>query len=140
VPEKDSDSDYQRLYLTVMTEFASAIPTHKPEFVAIIFSYWSLLDDRFVETPKLYAIIDGERISYGAITPLGREVINEINVVTLGGRMECDDFLQLTAAKKVEMRLGAVEFTLDEHAFSRYFRVTLPPCSPPIGPLPSRLF
>src|ERR1043165_6246541 len=74
--EKQYEFDYQRLYVTVASEFASQKPTTQPDFVVVLFASWSLFDDRYKQATPLYGIIDGERKSYGQMVPMSRRVIN----------------------------------------------------------------
>ncbi len=117
VAEKQFDFDYQRLYISIWTQFDSALPTRKPEFVGVNYTSWSLWDNRFTGPQPVDAIIDGERWSYGIASPLSRRVINGKHVVNLLKQMPYIDFLRLITARSVEMRVGDVEFTLDAHAF-----------------------
>jgi len=112
---KQYEFDYQRLYVTVASEFESKRPTRKPDFVLVFFASWSLFDDRYREPASLYAIIDGERKFYGQMVPMERTVINGKHVVTLGNRMSFSDLMHVANAKKVEMRLGELEFSLNMH-------------------------
>src|ERR1043165_4504171 len=87
VAEKQYEFDYQRLYLTVASEFDSQKPTRKPDFVVVFFASWSLFNNRYKESAPLNAIIDGERKSYGEMVPINRLVINGKYVATVGNRM-----------------------------------------------------
>jgi len=46
-----------------------------------------------------------------------RRVINGKYVVTLVAVLSMEDFMKIVTAKRVEMRLGDVEFSLNDHAF-----------------------
>jgi hypothetical protein len=116
VAEKQSDLDDQRLYLTVLTQYHTR-PKDIPDEVTLVFSSWSLWNNRYTDEVRLDSIIDGERKSFGAVRPLGREVIKGKYVASLGIRISGQDFFRLVKAKTVEMRLGDVEFTLSDHAF-----------------------
>jgi hypothetical protein len=117
VAEKQYEGDYQRLYLSVWAQFASTRPTRRPAQIGVIFTSWSLWNNRYTEAAPLYAIIDGERKSYGPASPIKRRVINGKYVVSMGASLSADDFMQIVNAKKVEMRLGELEFSLNDHGF-----------------------
>jgi hypothetical protein len=114
VAHREPQYDFQNLYLSVRADFASATSSKPPDYVGIIFTSWSLWDNQYVGQTKLYAIIDGERISYETFIPLQREVINGKHVVLVGGRMTYKQFQQIANGKTVEMRLGDFKFTLTE--------------------------
>lgn len=116
VAEKQYDLDYQRLYLTVLVQYQTR-PKDIPDEVTLVFSSWSLWNNRYTDGTRLDSIIDGERKSFGTVKPLGREVINGKYVANLGIRISGEDFFRLAKAKEVEMRLGDVEFILNDHAF-----------------------
>jgi hypothetical protein len=117
VAEKKYDLDYQRLYLSTWTVFNSTKPTSRPTTVSLMFTSWSLFNNRYTEAAQLDGIVDGVRKSYGAFTPMKRRVINGKYVVTLVAVLSMKDFMQIVMAKKVGMRLGDVEFNLNDHAF-----------------------
>lgn len=113
----EREMDYQRLYLTVLTQYQTR-PKPIPDEVTLVFSSWSLWNNRYTDAVELDTIIDGDRKSFGTVKPLGaREVVNGKYVATLGIRISGEDFFRLAKAKTVEMRLGDLEFTLDDHAF-----------------------
>ncbi|MGI8735172.1 MAG: hypothetical protein ACR2LM_17945 [Pyrinomonadaceae bacterium] len=117
VAERNDDLNYQRLYLRVGSQFESERPSHKPGFVIIIFSSWSLWNDRYTQPSRLDAIVDGQRKSYGDFPPVRRDEVNGKYVVTLLARMDFADFIALVSSKKAELRLGDLEFRLNDHAF-----------------------
>lgn len=115
VLQRDFDLDHLRLYLSAGFNFEYS---KKPEFVALVFSSWSLWNDRYREPAALNVILDAKRKQFGEFLPTKREVINGKYVVTLIARVTTSDFLQLANAKKVEMRLGDVEFSLSERSLT----------------------
>jgi hypothetical protein len=119
VAEKEPDvGDYQRLYLSVWVQFDSPRPTRKPPAVGVIFTSWSLWNDKYKEAAAFDAIVDGERKSYGVVTPISRRVINGKYVASMGTFLPFDEFQRIVWAKKTEMRVGTVEFSLSDHAFN----------------------
>src|ERR1051325_2887981 len=91
VAEKKYDFDYQRIYVSVFVQFPSTKPTKKPDQIGIMFTSWSLFNDRFTTPPALDAIIDGgQRKAYGYMTPVSRRVINGKYVVSLATVMSAD--------------------------------------------------
>jgi hypothetical protein len=112
VAHREPEYDFQNLYLTVAVPFQG--PSKQPDYVGVIFTSWSLWDNQYPGPTKLYAIIDGERVSYEQFVPVEREVIKGKYVVLVGGRMTYSQLQQITNAKSVEMRLGEFEFRLTE--------------------------
>jgi hypothetical protein len=114
VAQRDFEFDHLRLYVSMGAMFKSGHTPQAPEAVGVIFSSWSLWNDRYHRTTQLHANIDGERKSYSEFEPIDRAIVNGKYVVKLGGRITYQEFQQLIAAKKVEMRLGNVEFVLTD--------------------------
>jgi hypothetical protein len=112
---KKYEYDYQRIYLSLSTQFQTTKPTRKPQLLTLSLTSWSLWDDRYLLPAELDAIIDGQRKSFGILKPVSRRVINGKYVVNLMRFMSGDEFQLLAGAQKVEMRLGEVEFTFDDH-------------------------
>jgi len=117
--EKQTDFDYLRLYITVGVEYRSGLNPEPPRFVVVMFSAWTPFRYHFNEESTLYAIIDGKRRSYGSAGLLNRQVINGKYVSQVGGRLAYGDFQEIIKAKKVEMRIGDVEFTLTEQTHDK---------------------
>jgi hypothetical protein len=116
VAEKRYDYDHLRIYLSLWAEFDSNFPKAKPKKLGLNLTSWSLWNDRYLRPVALDSIIDDERKSFGILSPMSRRVINGKYVVNLGGRITWEDLLRLSEAKKIEMRLGDVEFIFDDHA------------------------
>ncbi|HEY2964418.1 MAG TPA: hypothetical protein VGJ37_18510 [Pyrinomonadaceae bacterium] len=115
VGHREPEYDFQNLYLTVGARFLSSSSSSKPpDYVAMIFTSWSLWDNQYLGPTRLYAIIDGERVTYEPFVLAEREVINGKHVITIGGRITYKQFQQITNGKTVEMRLGDFEFRLSE--------------------------
>ena len=114
VGEREPQFDYQRLYLSLRADFTSATSSKSPDYVGVVFASWSLWNDQYRDATSLYAIIDGERVSYEPFIPAERRVINGKYVILIAGRISYKAFQQIANAKKVEMRLGDFEFTLTD--------------------------
>lgn len=114
VAEKEYDFDYQRLYLSAVTEYVSGTSPQAPQNVAVMFTSWSLFNNRYTETATLDSILDGKRKSFGDFVPTQRTIVNGKYVVLLMGLIKYSEFESLVKADKAELRLGNVEFTITD--------------------------
>jgi len=129
VGEQTGDLRFVKLYVSLGTDYSSGRTPQAPKYVALVFSAWTLLEYRFAKPEPLYALVDGQRKSYGYFETAGNQIINGKYVSSVVGRVTYEDFKEIVKAKKVEMRIGNIEFGLTEgtHNKIREFATMITP-------------
>ena len=101
----------EELRLGALTGYPSKVKS-KPKEIALFFFSLSKTDENRYETArKLSVVADGRRFDWGE-TQRSKQAQNGLFIETMTASVPIDDFLFITKAKQVKLRLGLTEVEL----------------------------